>query len=65
MIWQGAKASDNFEDGHGPGTVEYGLHKAGVALIQDADLIGPSHAEQSAVDHASGVENHLTHDLFV
>ena len=61
----GAKASDNFEDGHGPGTVEYGLHKAGVALIQDADLIGPSHAEQSAVDHARGVENHLTHDLFV
>lgn len=59
--------SENFENGHGPDAVGDTLHDAGkngLALIQDADLIGPSHAEQSAVDHAR-VEHHLTHDLFV
>ncbi|MCK1420612.1 MULTISPECIES: response regulator transcription factor [unclassified Bradyrhizobium] len=61
------RVSENSGNGHGPDAVEYTLHDAGkngLALIQDADLIGPSHAEQSALDHAS-VEHHLTHDLFV
>jgi hypothetical protein len=37
-----------------------------LALIQAEDLIGgPSHAEQSVVDHAKGVEHHPTHELLV
>ncbi|MBR0841146.1 hypothetical protein JQ607_13195 [Bradyrhizobium liaoningense] len=63
-----AKHSDHLPDNHGPHADENGLHNAGhtgLALIQDADLIAPSHAEQSAVDHARGVEHHPTHDLLV
>lgn len=63
-----ANHSDHFEGNHGPDIIEHGLHNAGsngLALIQDADLIAPAHAEQSAVDHARGVEHHPTHDLLV
>ncbi|MCP3407573.1 response regulator transcription factor [Bradyrhizobium sp. CCGB01] len=62
-----AKDSDHFEDGHGLDSVEYGLHDAGnsgMALINDANLFGPSLAEQSAVAHARG-EHHFTYDLSV
>jgi VCBS repeat-containing protein len=54
--------------GHGPDSIEHDPHTAGnggLALIQDADLIGPSHAEQSAVDHARGAEHHLMHDFLL
>ncbi|WP_369724160.1 LuxR C-terminal-related transcriptional regulator [Bradyrhizobium sp. LLZ17] len=63
-----AKASDHSGDSHGHNTIGYGLHNAGhhePAQIQDADLIGPSHAEQGAVDHTTGVVHHPTHDFFV
>lgn len=63
-----AKASDHFEDGHGPDTTEHALHHAennGLARIPDADLIGPSHAEPTTVDHAKAIGHHLAHDLFV
>ncbi|MGY8707996.1 LuxR C-terminal-related transcriptional regulator [Bradyrhizobium sp. 18BD] len=63
-----AKHPDHFEDNHGPDTVENGLHNAGnngLALIQDVNLIAPSHAEQGAIDHAGGVGHHPTHDLLV
>ncbi|UWU93221.1 response regulator transcription factor [Bradyrhizobium sp. CB1015] len=63
-----ARDPDHLEDGYGADTAEHGLRRAGhaeLALIPDADLIGPPHAEQGAVDHARGVEHHLTHDLFV
>lgn len=62
------KAPDHSEDGHRPDTIGYALHDAdvhGPARMQDADLIGPSHAEPAAVDHARGIEHHLTHDLLV
>ncbi|QQO16234.1 response regulator transcription factor [Bradyrhizobium diazoefficiens] len=61
------RASEYSENGHRPDAVEHALHDAGqngLAPILDADLIGPSHAEQSVPDHAR-VEHHLTHDLFV
>jgi DNA-binding CsgD family transcriptional regulator len=61
------RASENCENGHGPDGVKYALHTTGnngLAVIQDADLTGPSHAVQCAPDHAR-VEHHLTHDLFV
>jgi VCBS repeat-containing protein len=65
-----AKASDIFEEhgGHVPHSIEHGLPIAeqdGLAPIEEADMIGPSHAEQTVVDHAKGVAHHLTHDLFV
>ncbi|MEY9106815.1 DNA-binding NarL/FixJ family response regulator [Bradyrhizobium yuanmingense] len=63
-----AKGSDHRESGYGTDTAEHGPHRAGhpeLSLIPDADLIGHSHAEQSAVDHARGVEHHPVHDWFV
>lgn len=66
-----ASKASNISDvhgGHGPDSIEYGLHTAGHSgqtAIQDADLIGPSHAEQVVVNPAKGVDHHLTHDLFV
>ncbi|MEY9124410.1 LuxR C-terminal-related transcriptional regulator [Bradyrhizobium yuanmingense] len=63
-----AKGSDHRESGYGTDTAEHGPHRAGhpeLSLIPDADLIGHSHAEQSAVDHAKGVEHHPVHDWFV
>ncbi|WP_161495411.1 hypothetical protein, partial [Bradyrhizobium sacchari] len=63
-----AKHSDHLEDNQRPQSDENGLHNAGdngLALIQHADLIGPSHAEQGVVDHARSVEHHPTHDLFI
>jgi VCBS repeat-containing protein len=55
--------------GHEPDSSEHGLHTAGnggLALIQDAHLIGPSPAEQGAFDHARGAEHHhLMHDLIL
>lgn len=63
-----ANHSDHFEGNHGPDIIENGLHNAGshgLALVQDADLIAPAHAEQSAADHARGVEHHPTHDLLI
>ena len=65
-----SKASDGvaLHVGHGPDSIEHGLHTAGhdgPASIQEADLVGLSLAEQNAVDHAKGTEHHLTHDLFV
>lgn len=60
-----ANHSDHFEGNHGPDIIENGPHNAGshgLALIQDADLIAP---EQSAADHARGVEHHPTHDLLI
>jgi hypothetical protein len=67
---EASKASDVFElhGGHGPDSIEYGLHGAGhdgLAPIQEADLAGLSLAEQNVVDHAIGTEHYLTHDLFV
>ncbi|WP_082847779.1 LuxR C-terminal-related transcriptional regulator [Bradyrhizobium sp. DOA9] len=63
-----AKDSDHLENAYAADTAEHGLPRAGhaeLALIPDADLVGPSHAEQSAADHARGVGHHPTHDLFV
>jgi VCBS repeat-containing protein len=60
------KASDRFEryGGHGPHSIEH-AEQEGLAPIQNAELIGPSHAEHSAVEYAKGAAHHLTHDLFV
>ncbi|MGX1168227.1 DNA-binding NarL/FixJ family response regulator [Bradyrhizobium sp. USDA 372] len=66
MPW--AKDSDHRANGYGADTAEHGPPRGGhadLALIPDADLIGPSRAEQSAVDHTRGVEHHPTHDFFV
>jgi hypothetical protein len=65
-----ANASDAVEvdGGHGPHSVEHGLPIAEqncLVPIEEADLIGPPHAEQSAIDHAKGAAHHLTHDLIV
>jgi hypothetical protein len=63
-----ASSVSEVHGGHGPDPVALDLHAAGnggLAQIQVADLIGPSHAEQSAADHAKGGQHHLTHDLFV
>ena len=63
-----AKHSDHLEDNQRPHTDVSGLHNAqhnGLALIQHADLISPSHAEQGAVDYARSVEHHLMHDLLI
>jgi VCBS repeat-containing protein len=63
---EASKPSDDFELNVGHGS-EHGPHNAGndgLALIQDADLLGIS-LPQHAVDHAKGAEHHLTHDLFV
>jgi VCBS repeat-containing protein len=65
-----AKAPDILEAhiGHGQDTVDHGPHGAGIdglAPIQDAGPIGPSHAEQSVSDHAKGAEHHPAHDLLV
>ncbi|MBH5398736.1 response regulator transcription factor [Bradyrhizobium sp. CNPSo 4010] len=60
--------SDHLEVGSGADPAEHGLHGTGhaeLALMLDADPIGHSHAEQSAVDHARGTEHHPIHDLFV
>jgi hypothetical protein len=55
--------------GQGPDSIKNGLHITvddGLTLIPDADLIGHSGAEQSAVDQAKGAQHHhLAHDLFV
>lgn len=60
------KGSDHHAGGHRANTVEHGLHGAeNIGPPIQADLIGPSHAEQSAVDHARGVEHHPTQDFFV
>ena len=64
----GAKAPDHSEDGHRADSIGYAPHDAenhGLAQMQDADLFAPSHAEPAAVDHASGIEHHLTHDLLI
>jgi VCBS repeat-containing protein len=54
---------------HGTDSIKNGLHiteNVPLTLIPDADLIGHSGAEQSAVDHAKGAQHHhLAHDLFV
>lgn len=51
---------------HGSDFIGYGPlttgHDGPVAVH---DVIGPSDVEQSALDHARGVQHHLTHDLFV
>ncbi|WP_271505490.1 response regulator transcription factor [Bradyrhizobium sp. CCBAU 11357] len=63
-----AKDSDHRANGYGADAAEHGPHRGGhadLAPIPDADLIGPSHAEQSAVDHTRGIEHHPTHDFFV
>lgn len=63
-----AKHSDYLEDNQRPHTDASGLHNAehsGLALIQYADLIGPSPAEQGVVEHARGVEHHLSHDWLI
>lgn len=66
-----ASKTSNISDvhrGHGPDSIEYGLHTAGhsgLTTTQDADLIGPSHAEHIVVNPANGADHHQTHDLFV
>ncbi|MGY3147047.1 DNA-binding NarL/FixJ family response regulator [Bradyrhizobium sp. USDA 3397] len=60
--------SDHLELGSGADTAGRGLHHAGhaeLASILTSDPISHSHAEQSAVDHARGVDHHPTQDLFV
>ncbi|AMA59392.1 response regulator transcription factor [Bradyrhizobium sp. CCGE-LA001] len=62
------KHSDDAGVGHGPDTFEHGRHDAGDhGLAQDlaADLIGPSHAAQSAFDHPNAAEHHLPHHWLV
>ncbi|MFK4505907.1 LuxR C-terminal-related transcriptional regulator [Bradyrhizobium daqingense] len=62
------KHSDDAGVGHGPDILEHGRHDAGhhgLALDQAADLIGPSHAEQSAFDHPTVGEHHLSHHWLV
>ncbi|MBH5371914.1 LuxR C-terminal-related transcriptional regulator [Bradyrhizobium glycinis] len=63
-----ARDSDHRANGYGAETAEHGPHRAGhieLSLIPDADLIGHSHAEQGAVDHAKGIDHHPVHDWFV
>ncbi|MDF0578277.1 LuxR C-terminal-related transcriptional regulator [Bradyrhizobium yuanmingense] len=60
--------SEHLELGSGADTAGRGLHHAGhaeLASILTSDPISHSHAEQSAVDHARGVDHHPTQDLFV
>ena len=69
-VMGGSKASDSFalHVGHGPDSMEHGLHPAGhdgADSIQETDLASLSVAEQNAVDHGKGAEHHLMHDLFV
>ncbi|SFO28700.1 VCBS repeat-containing protein [Bradyrhizobium sp. Ghvi] len=54
--------------GHGQDFIGYGLHTAahdGPPPVPAFDLIGPSDAEQSVLNHATGAAHHLTHDLLV
>lgn len=60
-----ASHSSGVHGGHGPYSMDYGLHTVEHGALTALLLIGPSHPEQSAVDHATGAEHHLTHDLFV
>ncbi|MGX4771365.1 LuxR C-terminal-related transcriptional regulator [Bradyrhizobium guangdongense] len=64
----GTSTTPEMHGGHGPDFIGYGLHAAaheGPPPVSAFDLVGPSDAEQSAFDHARGVQHHLTHDLFV
>lgn len=63
-----ARHSDHLEPSQRPHANGDGLHNAGhpeLALIQFADLIGPSHAEQVVRDHVVSVEHHPTLDLLI
>nr|WP_283815550.1 helix-turn-helix transcriptional regulator [Bradyrhizobium campsiandrae] len=60
--------SSHIEDSQRPLADGNELHNAGhqgLAPIEYADLIGPSHAVQGFGDHTGSFEHHLTHDLLI
>ncbi|MBR0848105.1 response regulator transcription factor [Bradyrhizobium diazoefficiens] len=65
-----SKASHTSEvhGGPGPESNEHGPHTAangGPTPVLDAELIGPPHPEQSAVEHGQSPQHHPMHELIV